>query len=400
MNIVSSTHLTYCTNIHPAETLTQVIQSLRRHTTAVKRELAWTHDFSVGLRLSHQAASELLNPAALDELAGVLDEHGLYVVTLNGFPYGQFHGEPVKDSVYLPDWSSTERLSYTRTLIRILSGLLRPGHAGSISTVPGAYKAACISDTYRGAIVRGLLQACADLVSLERETGQLIRLALEPEPCCILETAEETISFFQDELLSADAQSHIQDLTGCLPSATERLIRRHLGVCLDTCHAAVEFESPRWAFERLERAGLGVAKVQVSAGLRLDPRSREQRSELAKYDEPIYLHQVVVRNQGRLERFEDLGVAFDATNESSWADDAEWRVHFHVPVFTKDCGSFESTQSDLPPLLAALGKQQAPPHVEVETYTWGVLPAQLQTTSLERAIADELRWTLKHLTEP
>ncbi len=400
MSVVRSTHLTYCTNVHPGQTLDELSNSLLRHTAKVSEQLDWENQFSVGLRLSNQCATQLGSQAAFEEFSQLLRTHSFYVVTLNGFPYGPFHGESVKDKVYLPDWSSEERLNYTKRLIQLLSGLLPDGCSGSISTVPGAYKSACRATKDRNAIAQNLIRACADLVELERRSGQLVRLALEPEPCCLLETTDETIDFFQNHLLDEAALDYLGLLTGAHKSDAERLLRRHLGVCLDACHAAVEFESPLDTLTRLEAAGLTVAKVQISAALKLDPRDAARRRALRQFDETVYLHQVVERNDGKLTRFVDLPQAFATAEPQLWTDDAEWRVHFHVPVFTTDCGHFTSTQDTLPPLLATLGARAEPPHVEVETYTWGVLPAQLQPASLDEAIAAELRWTQRHLSSP
>lgn len=394
-------HLTYCTNVHPAHTLDEVVNTLRGPVAEVKRSTARAQSFGVGLRLSAAAAAALLEGDALDRFAALLAEHDYYVFTLNGFPYGAFHGASVKERVYLPDWGSAERLVYTRALSNVLARLARPGLTCSISTVPGAFKPLAASSKLKQRIGEHLLQSVAELVTLERDLGVHIVLALEPEPYCMLETADEVLAYYEDELLTARSLKQLRQITGCGEHEAEVLLRRHLGVCLDTCHAAVEFESPLLCYRRFVAAGILVPKIQVSAGLRLDPRDDEQIAALRGFDESVYLHQVVERSSSGLRRWSDLAQAFEQRQREvargAFAG-LEWRVHFHVPVFESSLGRFASTQDDLPALLRYVRDQQRAPHLEVETYTWSVLPEPLRSAALCDALSSELRWTANQLS--
>jgi hypothetical protein len=162
-----------------------------------------------------------------------------------------------------------------------------------------------------------------------------------------------------------------------------------LGVCLDTCHASVEFESPLEAWQRLQVAGIVVPKVQLSAGLRLPSATPNALAALASFGNEVYLHQTVIRNGDQLLRYLDLPQALASQQPSPTS---EWRVHFHVPIFLRELGLFESTQADLIPLLETLATVADPPHLEVETYTWDVLPERFRDVPIEQAIARELRF--------
>jgi sugar phosphate isomerase/epimerase len=381
-------HLCYCTNIHPGESLDQVQRALREHAVPVKARVAGDEQFDVGLRLSARAASELGQPGVAAEFASELAGAGLCVRTLNGFPYGAFHGTRVKEAVYRPDWQEPARLSYTRDLVRALSALLPEGARGSISTVPGCF-APRLEAEGEALMARALLTLVADLVALERKAGQHIVLALEPEPGCVLETSADVLGFFERYLWRRDALMHLAGDLSLDVAAAEHAVRRHLGVCLDACHASVEHESPLAVYRTLRGAGIEIPKIQVSAGLALDAPGPEELRELARFDEPTYLHQTVVRDGDTLRRYVDLPDAL--TNEVGRSGD--WRVHFHVPVFHSNLGAFGSTQPELRELLVALGSEPVDVQLEVETYTWDVLPKELRDLPLVDAIALEIEWT-------
>ncbi len=385
-------HLTYCTNIHAGETWPEVLSDLRRHLPPIKAEVAPDRPLGVGLRLSANAAETLDDPEALAEFRLMLEEGGTYVFTINGFPYGQFHGQPVKEGAYRPDWSTAERLVYTNRLADLLSALLPDGLVGSVSTVPGTFKP--WADGAVEPIVDNLVRHAAHLVALEQNSGRTIVLALEPEPYCLLETIEETVAFFEQRLFADAAVERLAGLTGLSKAAAADALRRHLGVCYDVCHAAVEFEDPRASVARLRTAGIGIAKLQLSAALkvpRVDARARER---LRPFDEPVYLHQVVARQDGRLTRYLDLPDALDKTTDS---DMSEWRIHFHVPIFLEDVVDFSTTQDFLREILALHREQPISQHLEVETYTWDVLPARFRDVEVSAAIARELNWVKQQL---
>jgi len=388
-----ASHLTYCTNIHPGESWEEVRENLGRYLPAVKARVAPDRPLGVGLRLSGRAADALAAPAALAELREFLAANDLYVFTINGFPYGVFHRARVKEDVYLPDWQDPERLRYTNRLADLLAGLLpaEPGLEGSVSTVPGAFRARAADAGAAERIAGALLDHAAHLVDLEARTGRVVCLALEPEPCCLLETVEETVAFFQTRLLSGTAVRRFARRTGLDAGAAELALRRHLGVCLDLCHAAVEFEDPDIALAALRAAGIRIAKVQVSAGLRVPELDADALAALRAFDDDVYLHQVVERGPGGLTRYVDLPDALAAARESSGA--REWRVHFHVPVFREDLGAFATTQPFLRRVLARHRESPLAAHLEVETYTWDVLPARYRGEPATDAVVRELEWT-------
>lgn len=389
-------HLTYCTNVHPGETWPEVRDILSRHLPLVKAKICPDASFGVGLRLSGVAAQALSDPAALSELQDILRERGLYVFTINGFPYGRFHGTPVKTEVYRPDWLEDERLRYTNLLADILVELLPDdaSFSGSISTVPGAFKSRVPDAAAERLIASGITRHAAYLHDLREKTGRTITLALEPEPCCFIETIAETVAFFQDRLFSADNLRQMADDTGLATAAAEEALRRHVGVCLDTCHAAVEFETASECIEDLRRAGIALAKVQLSAGLRIAAMTPAAAGALGRFNDEVYLHQVVERRDGALNRYLDLPEAFEALGDGDGNGDGdrEWRVHFHVPIFLAELGAFSSTQDFLRDMLMLHREAPLSAHLEVETYTWDVLPDEYRGTDVEAAIARELEW--------
>ena len=262
-------HLSYCTNIHPGESWPEVRANLERYLVPVRERVAPGQPFGVGLRLSGESARALAASEVLDELRAFLRAHDLYVFTINGFPYGPFHGRPVKEQVYLPDWLDPERLAYTDRLADILAALVPEGVEGTISTVPGAFAPRVHGDADQSRMARAMLDHVAHLVRIRRDTGKRIALALEPEPCCFLETISEAVSFFERHLFSGEAVGALAKTTGLTNGDAERAIREHLGVCLDACHLAVEFEEPARVLAALDAAGIRVPKVQVTAGLRV-----------------------------------------------------------------------------------------------------------------------------------
>jgi len=397
VNLGAGVHLTYCSNIHPGESWAQVRKNLGSHVVAVRDRILPSGQFGLGLRLSALAAAELANPAALDEFRGFLRDQHMYVFTINGFPYGTFHGTRVKENVYLPDWRDVERLRYTDLLADLLAALLPadPSVEGTVSTVPGAYKAALGAASDVRLIVEHLLCHVAHLVQLRVRTGRLVALALEPEPCCFLETVDEVVEFFERELHSPAAVQRTQELTGLDRGAASLALREHLGVCLDLCHAAVEFEHAADCTRRLHDAGIRVLKVQISAGLRLAALDAESLAALKRFEDPVYLHQVVQRGPGGITRFPDLSDAFDSLRGSTAGK--EWRVHFHVPIFLDRLARFTSTQSFIREVLAIHRASPVSAHLEVETYTWGVLPEPFRGGSVDEAVARELSWVRKEL---
>jgi sugar phosphate isomerase/epimerase len=392
-------HLTYCTNIHPGETWPEVRANLERHVLAVRGRVAPGRRFGIGLRLSAAAADALAAvDGALDELRAFLAAHDCYVFSINGFPYGAFHGTRVKEAVYAPDWREDARVAYTDRLADLLAALLPADVSyGSVSTVPGAFRARAPSDTEQAEIAERLLRHVAHLAALEARTGRWIKTALEPEPWCVLETVADAIAFFDRRLFTPAAAERLAALTGGTPAAAESAIRRHLGVCFDACHMAIEFEDPSAALDRLAAANVAVVKVQISAGMAATIGGGDDatRAALAGFADDVYLHQVVERGPDGIRRFLDLPAALAA--RPATADPREWRVHFHVPLFREALGPVRSTQPWVAALLRALRARAYDGHLEVETYTWDVLPASFRGEPVDEAVARELAWVLERL---
>jgi hypothetical protein len=389
-------HLTYCTNIHAGETWPEVQTALARNLPVVRGQVAPDQPFGVGLRLSAVAAAALAEPTAMAELKALLATSDCYVFTINGFPYGPFHGRRVKEAVYQPDWRHDERVTYSDRLADLLVELLPddPELDGSVSTVPGTFKPLAEAPGAIDDIARNLIRHAAHLVGIRERTGRTIALALEPEPWCYLETIDETVRFFEQHLFATAAVRQLSELTGLTPSDAEAALRRHLGVCYDVCHAAVEFEDPAASLQALEAAGIGVPKLQLSAALRIAAVGPETAAQLRPFDEPVYLHQVIERRGDRLTRHLDLP---DALANVAGSAGAEWRVHFHVPIFLAELRDFSTTQAFLREILARHRQRPISRHLEVETYTWDVLPAHYRQADVASAIARELAWVIEQL---
>jgi sugar phosphate isomerase/epimerase len=392
-------HLTYCTNIHRGETWPEVWSVLLRDLPLVKQRVAPRQPFGVGLRLSNIAVEALHEPAVLAEFSDFLRTNDLYVFTLNAFPYGPFHGVRVKEAVYLPDWQDEERLRYTNAAADVLAQLLPddPTIAGSISTVPGAFKPNVTSAAVVERMAALMLRHVAHLVAIKRQTGRQIALAIEPEPYCFIETIDESIAFFEAHLFARTAIAKLAALTGTTQAEAEADLHRHIGLCLDLCHAAVEYEDPNAAFGKLAHAGISIPKMQVSSGLRLPHVDASTEALLQPFVDGVYLHQVVERTDAGLVRYPDLAEAFKALRVNGVAA-REWRVHYHVPIFLDDLGAFASTQSFVREALALHRRAPLSDHLEVETYTWDVLPARYRTGSLVGDIARELEWAAQQLS--
>jgi len=393
MKLASSTgdlaHLTYCSNIHPGESWSEVADALAVHIPRIRDELGFEGAFGLGLRLSAVAASALRNRQTLESFRAWLQANDAYVFTLNGFPYGPFHGTPVKEEVYRPDWSTPQRVEYTLELIDTLAELVPKETSGSISTVPGSFRfdpAASDPSSLRPGLVTAALRCWH-----WRETAGLdLCIGLEPEPMCMLETTEEAIKFLEDTVFSAAGRELFAERSGCTPSAAEGALRRHLGVCFDTCHAAVEFEEPAAGARQLQAAGVRIAKVQVTAGLELAAPTAAGIEQLETFAEDTYLHQVVVKTDKGLVRILDLPEALDRWRQGQIAE-GPWRVHLHVPVFSRLEAPLTATTDFIASALPEL--RNACAHFEVETYTWSVLPPALRELSRSASIARELEWT-------
>jgi len=360
----TAVHLSYGTNVHPAESLDGVLAQLDRYAEPVRRQLGWDR-LGLGLWLAADVAAGLASDArSLQRLRAELDARGLEVVTLNAFPYQGFHDAVVKHAVYHPTWADAPRARYTLDCARVLAALL-PDDAdgGSISTLPLGWRQPWSQDDDELAMA-----AFAVVTAGLRALPRPIRLAVEPEPGCVLDDVADAVRWL-----------------------SRRVDPAHVGVCLDTCHLAVSFADPVSTVASVLAAGLAIPKVQASAALQADS-PREARDALAEFVEPRYLHQVRAATGHPPAAADDLPEALD-----NLPDGNRWRVHFHVPLHARPAAPLTSTTDVLAAALKALygGARALSPHVEVETYTWGVLPPDARPADdagLVAGITAELRY--------
>ncbi len=367
-------HLGYCTNVHPGESLAQIERVLMHDVARVRDRVAPGRPFGLGLRLGNAASLELAEPSARDRLAKHVADLDLYAFTVNGFPYGDFAAESVKSAVYRPDWTSAERVTYTARVAEALAALPGPAER-TISTVAGGFRPETDSPEARGRIAVNLGAAATHLARLAARTGVSIRLCLEPEPWTTLETTAEVIDFWR---------RHIHPLG--------QVGRDHLGLCYDCCHQAVQFEHPTDAIGALVAADVPIGKIQVSSALHIDrPADPKARAALAGFAEPRYLHQTTARAAGAVLRTLDIPDLAHPTAE--WIAADAWRCHFHVPIWWGGDGTVGTTRADWQAAVKAAVAADACAQLEIETYTWHVIPAAeraaLENGDLHACVAAE-----------
>jgi hypothetical protein len=399
---IANSHLTYCTNIHPGENWAAHFLQLQQYIPAIKARVSPEKSFGIGLRLSNTASLELSKEPALNAFKAWLKEHDCYVFTMNGFPYGGFHDTVVKDQVHTPDWTTPERVAYTMRLFRILAALLPDGMEGGISTSPLSYKLWHVRcETERDAIMENatlnMLQVVQQLVGIHRSGGPFMHLDIEPEPDGMLENSAEYIRWYFDYLLPA-AIPMLVDKFGFTEEEAAEKVKAHIQLCYDVCHFALVYESPAAVLETMRQYGLRIGKLQISAALKaILPEAGMEREAIINvfrtFNEPTYLHQVIARTATGYLHYPDLPQAIsDAGNTAV----KEWRSHFHVPVFIDQYGLLSSTQADIKEVLQLQVKQPFTPHLEIETYTWDVLPADLKVP-MDQSVSRELEWVLQQL---
>ncbi len=404
MNIGQGYHLSYCTNIHPGETWAEVFESLQTYVLPIKAQLSPDKPFGIGLRLSDQASRDILTQNYLTSFKTWLQQNGLYVFTMNGFPFGGFHGQVVKDAVHQPDWTTTARLEYTQRLSRILAELIPEGQEGGISTSPLSYKpwlgndAAKTEQVFEQATAH-LAMLVESLYHLQRETRKIIHIDIEPEPDGLLENSTEFINYYKKRLLPATID-YLGKQLGLSPEQAEQIVKNHIQLCYDVCHFALAYEEPQTVFNQLAEADIRIGKIQISAALKapletINQADREKIKEVFHpFVESTYLHQVLVKNRdGSIVQYPDLPPALEHIQE---AEAIEWRTHFHVPIFVNRFSLLQSTQDEIVKTLQLLNGRPVTKHLEVETYTWGVLPPELKQ-ELGASIERELAWVLEQM---
>jgi len=393
-------HLTYCSNIHPGEKWDDHFKSLKENIPFIREQLAPGQAFGLGLRVANEASIELSKPEILAEFKTWLNEHNIYVFVINGFPYGGFHNTVVKDDVHTPDWTTTDRLEYTIRLFRILSQLLPEEMEGGVSTPPLSYRLWWKNDAEKQDALKratsNIFLLLDELITIEKETGQVLHLDIEPEPDGLFDNTTDFVIWYRDILLPGGIKylNEGHQLDSETAAAT---IRKYIQLCYDICHAAVGYEQPEDILRLLDENGIKVGRIQVSSALKIDFSTNKEikRKAIETFDEPVYLHQVVTRNaDGTHSHYPDLPEAIADWN----TDHLEWRIHFHVPLFIQSYGALDSTQGDIVKTLAIHSEKPFSSFLEVETYTWGVLPEDMQKP-IGESIVREIEWVKKVLDD-
>ena len=384
-------HLTYSTLVHPGDNWEQMWDSLNRYVPQVKARIAGNKPFGVSLRLSAESAHTLVNSKPeREKLKKFLGDNGMYLYTVNAFPYGAFKGTVVKEQVYEPDWRSEERTRYTMNVADVLADVCPREIAPSIQSAPLGFKpnvtGSNVVDSYTDHVTR----VVAHLVELEARTGRTVTLALEPEPYCFLETTDEAVAYFTKHLYSGAAAEKLARLAHIPISEAHVALRRHLGVVFDICHQALEYENMAEALQKLVDAGIPIFKLQEAAALHVPEVTQSTVDALKRYSKTIYLTQTVEKKDGKLTRYLNLEDAFAAWDKEPGP--REWRTHFHVPVFLDDLGPFRTTRFAIEEALAFHKKTPLSRQLEIETYTWDVLPDHLKTGDIVDYVCRELDW--------
>ena len=392
MQVKKDLHVTYCTNIHPGQDWKSTFSSIQKHVPGIKKEVSDKHPFGLGLRLSNKASEELDGAENMCVFQQWLTENDVYIFTMNGFPYGNFHDERVKDMVHAPDWTTKERLTYTKRLFRQLALLLPKGMQGGISTSPISYKYwhKTEQDTVKAFEVgaQQMLLVANYLFELEETTGKYLHLDIEPEPDGLLENSDEVLTFFSNFLIPIGIpffkkKQHLNK------EEAERLIKKYITVCYDICHFSLAYEEPSNTFEKFKNAAIIVGKIQVSAALKIKFDGADNEiiwKELSQFNEPTYLHQVTEKIGDTVKTYSDLPVILENKGAHQ-----ELRAHYHVPIFLEKYGALFSTQDHIIKTLDYLQNHPVTGHLEIETYTWDVLPSDLKQ-DLSESIIREINW--------
>ena len=384
MKLSQGHHLAYCTNVHRGNNWSETFSSLQKEVMDVRRATSPEAPYAIGLRLGADAAQELAQPQTLENFKEWLEKENSYIFTINGFPHGNFHGQRVKEKVYLPDWTDPERLNYTLRLFQILSFLLPEGSEGSVSTLPGSFKEFHPPPRMPEIAYQHLLQCAEEIEKLSLEKNQDLHLGMEPEPLGWFETIPETIQFMNQLFDRAE---------------TPELVRRRVGVNYDCCHLAIEYEDAQQGLDLLQGSNIRLSKLHLSSALRAQP-TEENLATLQSFVEEVYLHQVVRAKGGRvIDRIKDLDLALSMAKRGKDRSD-EWRVHFHVPLHCSPGNGLGDTQDHVLHTLDWLQKNpDACHHLEMETYTWEVLPKALKSLSVVEQVTKEYQWTLAALKQ-
>jgi hypothetical protein len=389
-------HLTYSTLVHPADNWEQLWDSLQTFVPKVKARVSPNAPFGVCIRLAAPTAELLTRDAAeRSKLRQFLADQDMYVYTANAFPYGAFKGTVVKEQVYEPDWRTEARTQYTMQVADILAEIGTAAVPPSIQTAPLGFKPNVTGPDVVASYTEHVLRVAAHLVQIEARTGRLVTLAIEPEPHCFLETTDETVDYFTNHLYTGPAATRLARLAGLPVSEAHVALRRHIGIVFDIGHQAVGFEDIPASLQKLVDAGVPIFKLQEVAAMHVPDVTQASVDALAQFARTVYLSQTVQKKDGRITKFLNLEDAFAA-----WKSDPgprEWRTHFHVPVFLEDLGAFRTTRFALEDALRFHKATPLSRQLEIETYTWDVLPDHLKTGDIVDYVVREIEWVRSQL---
>ena len=390
-------HLTYSTLVHPADNWDQLWTSLQTYLPKVKARVSPNAPFGVCIRLAAPTADVLASSAAeRAKLKRFLADQDMYVYTVNAFPYGAFKGTVVKEQVYEPDWRTEERTEYTINVADVLADISLREISPSIQTAPLGFKPNVTGPDVIASYTEHVLRVAAHLVQIEARTGRTVTLAIEPEPHCFLETTDETIDYFTTQLYTGAAATRLAKLAAIPISEAQVALRRHIGIVFDIGHQAVGFEHIPTSLQKLVDAGVPIFKLQEVAAMHIPEVTQSAVDALAQYAKTVYLSQTVQKKDGTITKFLNLEDAFAA-----WKSDPgprEWRTHFHVPVFLEDLGAFRTTRFALEDALKFHKATPLSRQLEIETYTWDVLPDHLKTGDIVDYVCREIEWVRAQLT--
>jgi hypothetical protein len=389
-------HLTYSTLVHPADNWEQLWNSLQTYLPKVKARVSPHAPFGVCIRLASPTADLLAgNAQERAKLRRFLAEHDMYVYTVNAFPYGAFKGTVVKEQVYEPDWRTEERTQYTINVADVLSDIAREDISPSIQTAPLGFKPNVTGPDVVASYTEHVLRVAAHLIQINGRTGRTVTLAIEPEPHCFLETTDETIDYFLNHLYTGAAAERLAKLAAIPISEAHVALRKHIGIVFDIGHQAVGFEDIPVSLQKLVDAGIPIFKLQEVAAMHIPQVTQQAVDALAQFAKTVYLSQTVQKKDGRITKFLNLEDAFEA-----WKSDPgprEWRTHFHVPVFLEDLGAFRTTRFALEDALKFHKAKPLSRQLEIETYTWDVLPDHLKTGDIVEYVCREIEWVKSQL---
>jgi hypothetical protein len=286
--------------------------------------------------------------------------------------------------------------------MKILAYLLPNNIDGGVSTSPLSYKYWFNSKTEIEATTKktcsSLIKIVLQLVEVKKSTGKLLHLDLEPEPDGFIENTQEVLDFYNNHLLK-NGILELQNTLNCSNEKAKEHILSHIQVCYDVCHFALAYERPEFVVSSLKKAGINIGKIQISAAIKCEKSNsisvERQQDCLRQFDEPTYLHQSVVkRTDNSLSHYSDLNEGINTMTDSNFK---EIRTHFHIPIFISEFQVLESTQNEIIDALNLWKQKKYSNHLEVETYTWSILPDHLQT-NITNSIVRELDWVRKQLS--